>query len=49
MTDTQGGNKSTQAQLDYRQEINRILGRIDNQATLRRIYNYMSRLLRSQC
>lgn len=33
--------------MDYRQEIVRILGRIDDQGMLKRIYNFISRLLRS--
>ena len=31
--------------MDYRQEIERILGRINDQNTLKRIYNFISRLL----
>lgn len=33
--------------MDYRQEIERILGRINDQGMLKRIYNFISRLLRS--
>lgn len=33
--------------MDYRKEIEWILSKIDDQNTLRRIYNFISRLLRS--